>query len=252
MDNEPNKWRPRIAVCGVATQAAWGYWAPRDAVLVAGTYLDAVVEAGGLPVVLPPVPGLDPRQALAGVDGILIPGGVDVAPERYRALPSDRMEDTSQLRDEFELAVVRAAFEARLPMLGICRGLHIMNVATGGTLHQHLLDAGYGEHRPVPGSLGPETSHDISVNPDSHMARCGMALAASTNSHHHQGIAEVGAGGRVVAHAVADKVIEAIEWPDNPFALGVQFHPEEPRMAELFVGLVKAAGARPDGRRALK
>jgi putative glutamine amidotransferase len=242
--------RPRIAICGVATKAAWGYWAPRDVALVAGTYLDAVAAAGGLPMILPPMAGLDAAQALEGMDGILIPGGVDVSPSRYGEAPTNRTEETSDLRDEFELAVVEAAFEHGIPMLGICRGLQVMNVATGGNLHQHLLDVGYSEHRPVPGSLGPDTSHDISVDPESHLARCGLGVIVSTNSHHHQGIAAVGEGGRVVARALSDGVIEAIEWSNNPFALGVQFHPEEPRMAELFTGLVLAAAASRTARRA--
>ena len=236
----PYETSPRIAVGGVATVAKWGFW-ERDAVLVARTYLDALVGSGAVPIVIPPLPGIDPGEALLGVDGLLLVGGVDVDPARYGQPPTERMEETSDLRDEFELAMVRLALERDIPMLGICRGLQVMNVATGGSLHQHLVDVGYAEHRPVPGSLGVDTSHEVQVEADSHLARCGMGVLALTNSHHHQGIAIVGDGGRVVARATADGVVEAIEWSSSTFALGVQWHPEEPRMSSLFDALVAAA-----------
>lgn len=148
-------------------------------------------------------------------------------------------------RDLYELAIATAAIELDLPVLGVCRGLQILNVATGGTLHQHLLDVGYGEHRPAPGRLDAVTNHQVLVEPDSLLGQCGLGDLHEVNSHHHQGVARVGAGGRVVARSVPDNVAEAVQWSANAFVLGVQWHPEDPPMDELFQGLVAASRPAP-------
>lgn len=227
---------PVIGVCGVPTTATWGFWT-QEAVVVARTYLAALGRAGAQVVVIPPGETADAGRLVGVVDGLLLAGGSDIEPDLYGAPSSDRLEETRRDRDIFELRAAHAAFELDVPVLGICRGLQILNVATGGTLHQHLLDQGFGEHRPVPGRLDADTNHLIAVEPDSLLARCGLTGIREVNSHHHQGVAAVGTGGRVTACSVPDSAVEAIEWPAQRFALGVQWHPEDPPMQHLFEAL---------------
>jgi putative glutamine amidotransferase len=236
--------RPVIGVCAAWERAAWSFW-DQPAAVVAGTYLGAVQRAGGTPVVLAPEPLEDDAQIEsygAWLDGLLLIGGADLDPASYGQPATERTESTVPMRDAFELALSRAAFAWDLPVLGICRGLQIFNVSTGGTLHQHVTDAGFAEHRPMPGSLGEPTFHTVEVEP-------GSALAAdrrriTVNSHHHQGIDRVGEGGRVVARSVPDQLVEAVQWPQLRYALGVQWHPEALELDTTIADLVAAAAER--------
>ncbi|MDH6195175.1 putative glutamine amidotransferase [Mycobacterium frederiksbergense] len=232
--------RPLIGICGVSATAAWGFWR-QDAVLAAHTYLDAIERAGGQPLVLPPSPNADAGQLLGILDGLLLAGGTDIEPECYGSAATERMEETNPTRDSFELRIATAALERDIPILGICRGLQILNVATGGTLHQHLLDAGFAEHRPAPGRLDHATHHAVEVDVDCLLGRSGFAGVREVNSHHHQGVATVGAGGRVTARSIPDGAVESVEWPERRFALGVQWHPEYQPMTEIFDAFVGAA-----------
>ncbi|WP_238395542.1 gamma-glutamyl-gamma-aminobutyrate hydrolase family protein [Mycolicibacterium sp. CBMA 295] len=232
--------RPLIGICGVSATATWGFWR-QDAVLAAQTYLDAVECSGGQSLVLVPSPNADAGQLLGVLDGLLLAGGTDIEPEFYGSPATERMEETNAIRDEFELRITTAALERDVPVLGICRGLQILNVATGGTLHQHLLDVGFAEHRPAPGRLDHATHHAIEVDVDSLLGRTGLAGVREVNSHHHQGVASVGRGGRVTARSIPDGAVESIEWPDRHFALGVQWHPEYQPMKEIFDAFVGAA-----------
>ncbi|OKH65564.1 gamma-glutamyl-gamma-aminobutyrate hydrolase family protein [Mycolicibacterium sp.] len=232
--------RPLIGICGVTATAAWGFWS-QPAVLTAHTYLDAVTGAGGQAVILPPSPGADVARLVTVLDGIVLAGGTDVEPHHYGETASERTEETSPVRDAFELTLTAAALRRDLPVLGICRGLQILNIVTGGTLHQHLLDAGFAEHRPAPGRLDAATHHAVAVDHDSVLGRCGLAGVREVNSHHHQGISVVGNGGRVIATSVPDRSVEAVEWPARRFALGVQWHPEDPPMHAIFSEFVAAA-----------
>jgi putative glutamine amidotransferase len=236
--------RPLIGVCAAWERAAWSFW-NQPAAVVAGTYLDAVRRAGGTPVVLAPEPLEDAEVESYGawLDGLLLIGGADLDPVSYGQPAAERTEATVPLRDEFELALARAAFAWDLPVLGICRGLQILDVATGGTLHQHVTDAGYAEHRPVPGSLGEPTFHAVEVDPGTSLAANGRRRI-TVNSHHHQGIDRVGEGGRVVARSLPDQLVEAVEWPQMRYALGVQWHPEELELDTTIAGLVEAAADR--------
>lgn len=233
---------PVIGVGGVPAAVSWGFWEQAPVVLTAETYLGCLRRAGALPVILPPG---EPTQAgtaslLERLDGLLLTGGSDLDPARYGQVATDALEDTDPVRDDFELALATAALDRGLPVLGICRGLQILNVATGGTLHQHLIDEGYAEHRPAPGCLDERSRHDIRVEPDSLLGEAGLAGLSMVNSHHHQGIAELGRGARVIARAT-DGVIEAVQWSGHPFALGVQWHPEDPPLDRLFACLVEAS-----------
>jgi putative glutamine amidotransferase len=235
--------RPVIGVCGAHEPARWSFWA-QPATLVAETYLASVRRVGGLPLILPPeeVEPDDVEALLARIDGLLLVGGADVDPGRYGQEPVPQTERTVPVRDGFEIALVTAAMERDMPVLGICRGLQILNVATGGTLHQHLVLAGFAEHRPRQGDLGHATRHEVTVEPDSVVARAVGGGRQEVNSHHHQGVDVVGAGGRVSARSEPDGVPEAVEWPDRRFVVGVQWHPEVDERDRLFAPLVTAAG----------
>lgn len=233
--------RPLIGVCAAWDRAAWSFW-NQDAALVAGSYLEAVRRGGGLPVALIPEPLADADVAaiLGRIDGLLLIGGADLDPGCYGQAATARTEATFPGRDEFELALARAAFDRDLPVLGICRGLQILNVAAGGDLCQHLADAGFAEHRPLPGSLDERTFHEVELEPASLLASAGRG-AITVNSHHHQGVDQVGGGGWVVARSLPDGAIEAIEWPHLRYALGVQWHPEALELDATVADLLAAA-----------
>jgi putative glutamine amidotransferase len=231
-----------IGICAALEPASWSFW-HQDAVLVAHAYAKAVRAAGGIPIALVPeeLDVLDARTLVDRIDGLLLIGGADVDPGSYGAERSERTERTYPLRDRFETALAHEALEDDVPVLGICRGLQILNVAAGGTLHQHLADEGYADHRPVPGRLDEPTMHEVELEAGSLLAAASPALRLPVNSHHHQGVAEVGTGGRVVARSVPDGVIEAIEWPAQRYALGVQWHPEAMELSTTIAVFVAAA-----------
>jgi putative glutamine amidotransferase len=234
--------RPMIGICAALEPASWSFW-QQEAVLVAHAYAKAVRAAGGIPVALVPeeLDVLDARTLVDRIDGLLLIGGADVDPATYGAPRSPRTETTCPLRDRFETTLVREALQDDVPVLGICRGLQILNVAAGGTLHQHLADEGYAEHRPLPGRLDEPTMHEVELEPCSLLSAASPALRLPVNSHHHQGIAEVGRGGRAVAHSLPDGVIEGVEWPAQRYALGVQWHPEAMELSTTIAVFVAAA-----------
>jgi gamma-glutamyl-gamma-aminobutyrate hydrolase PuuD len=251
-----NAFRPVIGLSAYAVRAAWGVWDVETA-LLPQTYVDAVVRAGGLPVVLPAVPGVI-GGILDRLDGVVIAGGPDVEPARYGAEPGPDTQPPSRVRDAAEAELITGAVERGLPLLGICRGLQVLNVVRGGTLIQHLPDVvGTDLHSPSPGRYG---MHEVKVEPGSLLARvlggAGGSLAESipVPSYHHQGVQTVGAGLAPVAWA-DDGTVEAVEDPRLPFCLGVQWHPEVGDDPALFDGLVlaardRAAARRTDGHRA--
>jgi putative glutamine amidotransferase len=234
--------RPFIGICAASEPARWSFW-EQDAALVADTYLEKVRHAGGLPLVLVPddLGPADVEALIDRVDGLLLIGGADVDPEVYGEAASPRTERTVPVRDRFELALVREALNRDVPVLGVCRGLQILNVAAGGTLHQHLTDEGFAEHRRAPGRLDEPTHHEVELDPGTLVASAAGALRQTVNSHHHQGVAVVGDGGRVTARSVPDGVVEAIEWPAQRYAVGVQWHPEAMELSTTIAGFVDAA-----------
>ena len=228
--------RPVIGITAYEEDARWGPWSER-AVLVPSTYVHAVERAGGAPMVLPiQAAGID---ALIGrVDALVLSGGPDVDPSRYEAEPHEHTQTPRPERDAFELALVAAADGSQTPMLAICRGLQVLNVARGGTLHQHLPDiVGHTGHSP---KAGEYAWHDVEVVGNSHLAKIVTGHEVLTASHHHQAIAQLGKGLRVVAH-VDDGTIEAVEDPNLDYLIGVQWHPEVGEDLSLFAALVASA-----------
>jgi putative glutamine amidotransferase len=235
--------RPVIGIPTPLERARWGVWEEKVA-LVALSYVAAVQRAGGLAVLLPPDPALveGPDEVLDRLDGLMLAGGADVDPSAYGAQPHPETGPTIPERDAFELALARRALERELPFLGICRGMQVLNVALGGTLHQHLPDLlGHERHRHTPGAFG---DHDVRLEPGSLAARAGGQHVHPTKSHHHQGIDAVGEGLRVSGWAAEDGLPEAIEAPGARFALGVQWHPEADEASRLVAALVQEARTR--------
>lgn len=202
-------------------------------------YAVAVLSAGGLPVFLPVLPGADAGPYLTAIDGLLLPGGGDVDPALFGEAPHPEIGRVIRELDDFEIALARGAVEAGIPVLGICRGEQVLNVALGGTLIQHIPAEVPGA---VPHTGGPmaEPSHAIDVPAGTLLARILGAGRHEVNSTHHQSVRRVAPGLRCSAACPDDGIIEAIESPDARFVLGVQFHPEEmpARYAPLFRAFV--------------
>jgi len=230
--------RPRIGVTVDLDDARAEYRLSRQ-------YADALLAAGGLPVPLPYADAATLGAYVSLCQGIVITGGAfDIAPERYGEARRAACGVAKPDRTAFEWALCSAAFEGRIPVLGVCGGMQLMNVVRGGTLYQDLgQDAGIRAHeQELPAG---EPSHAVALVPETLLARLLGPTPLSVNSSHHQAVREPGLGVLVSARS-PDGVVEAIELPDLPFALGVQWHPErlfqrDPRQFELWRGLVQAA-----------
>jgi len=236
--------RPVIGMCTALEQARWSVW-EQPAMLLARSYVDAVQRAGGLVLMLPPDQQLleDPVQGLDLIDGLLLTGGSDIDPAFYGQEPHVETVDTVPERDVFEIALVNATIERDLPVLGICRGMQLINVARGGTLLQHLPEHfGHGDHRRAVGSFDG-ADHDVRLAEGTLAARAAGEAEHATKSHHHQGIDRLGEGLVVSGRSMLDDLVEAIELPDRRFVLGVQWHPEAD-MASRVIGAFVAAAAR--------
>jgi len=244
--------RPLLAVTSYRQDTRWWSW-DRDAAVVPGLYLDMVVEAGGWPVVVPPVGEAvdDPvavtasavEPVLDAVDGVLVIGGGDVESARYGQEPDGRNGGMNDRRDELELQLVDAAIDRDLPVLAICRGHQILNVLFGGTLVQQLPDVvGSNRHQPALGAFGEVT---VLTEPGTHVHRL-LGASAEVLCSHHQAVDAVGESLLVTARS-DDGVVEAVEILGRTFVVGVQWHPEEQRDLRLFAGLVEAARSRRDG-----
>lgn len=235
--------RPVIGICTTLEKARWSVW-ELDAALLPMNYVQAVQRAGGMVLLLPPDEQLveDPDEVLQMLDGLILAGGADIDPASYGEARGEHTVDTVPERDRFEIALARGAIERDLPLLGICRGMQLINVACGGTLIQHLPDRyGHGEHRRVVGSFdGAE--HQVELAEGSLAQAAAGESVHTTKSHHHQGVDCLGAGLVVSGvSALEDDLTEAIEVPGKRFALGVQWHPEADEDSSVIAALVAAA-----------
>jgi putative glutamine amidotransferase len=232
--------RPVIGVCTAVERARWGVWevlanvSPR-------VYSLAVQRAGATALLLPPDDTVaeSPDQVLDLLDGLVLAGGSDVDPGSYGARPHPRTGTTWPERDRFELALAHRAIERDLPLLGICRGMQILNVARGGTLVQHLPDAtGDDRHCHTPGAF---SDHVVRLEPGSLAERSVGGERTEVKSHHHQAIGELGEGLTPSGWSEPDGLVEAVELPERRHVLGVLWHPEEDVRSRVIGRLVEEA-----------
>ncbi len=234
--------RPTIGITAALETVASGGWV-EDSAVVPILYVRAVQRAGGRAILLAPDPddAADPAAVLDLVDGVVVTGAAgDVDPAHYGARPHPATSPVASVRDDYELALVRAAAERGTPLLGICRGMQVVNVAHGGTLVQHLPDAvGHERHAGTPGAF---VRHEVRLQPGSLAARAVGAEVAEAHGFHHQGVERVGEG--LVPSAwsrLEDGIVEAVERPGDGFLLGVQWHPESDEASRVVGALVDAA-----------
>lgn len=224
---------PLIGVTTYLEAARWGAWV-REAALLPAPYVRAVERAGGVPVLLPPGTARGAKAVVRRLDGIVLSGGGDVEPGLYGEKPHAETGPPQPARDRYEFALVRAAIDADVPFLGICRGMQVLNVARDGDLVQHLPDVvGHDGHAPVPGKMG---AHEVRITPASTLGKI-LGERADVPTHHHQAVRRLGRGLVAVAWT-DDQVVEAVELQGHRFGLAVQWHPEEdddPRLLEAFV-----------------
>jgi putative glutamine amidotransferase len=224
--------RPIIGITCELEAARWGDWL-REAAISPVSYTRAVERAGGAPALLPPVPPDSVSSLVGRLDGLLFTGGRDVDPALYEQQRLDDTDLPEHRRDRFELLLMRSALEAGLPFLAIGRGLHVLTVARGGTLTQHLP-----AHRPDRARYLP---HDVHLADDSVLGRL-LGSKVQVPAAHHQAPDQLGDGLTVTGWSPDDQVVEAVEVTGHGFGVGVHWHPEESDDLRLLTALVEAAG----------
>lgn len=228
-----------VGILSAVERVRWGAW-DQTVTMVPRAYATAVQRAGALALVLPPddAAAEAPDDLLDRVDAVILAGGADVDPGSYGARPHPETKGSWPERDRFELGVTHRALERDMPVLGICRGMQMLNVACGGTLVQHLPDVvGHADHRHTPGTFG---DHEVRLEPGSLAARAAGTERLAVKSHHHQGVDQVGEELTVTGWAEPDGVVEALELVQRRFALGVLWHPEEDMRDRVVGALVDA------------
>ena len=235
--------KPVIGITTYLTPARFGAWEEETA-LIPATYVRAIEAAGGRPLLVPPsTDGID--ETLDRLDGLLFSGGSDLDPELYGQQAHPETNEIIPQRDRAEIALLRAALERDMPVLAVCRGSQVLNVALGGDLVQHLPDVvGDEKHKHTPGEFA---DHDVELEPGTRVQEI-LGDHAPVKSHHHQGYGKLGTGLRESARA-EDGTIEALEHPERRFAIGVLWHPEAGEDFALFEALVKEAGEYREARR---
>jgi putative glutamine amidotransferase len=227
--------RPIVGITSYAEEARWGVW-ELPAALIPLSYVRAVENAGGRPLLVPPsAEGVE--ETIDVLDGLILSGGADLDPESYGAETHPETNGTRPERDSAELALLEGALARDLPVLAVCRGSQVLNIALGGDLVQHLPEVvGHEGHKHTPGVFA---DHDVDVLPGTKLHEV-IGEHAPVKSHHHQGYGRLGDGLREAARA-DDGTVEAIEDPARRFALGVLWHPEEGEDGALFQALVAEA-----------
>jgi len=210
------------------------------------SYVNAVIAAGGVAVPIPSIlPEADLRQLYSQLNGILFTGGGDVSLDYFHGSPHPRIDGVDDTRDTTEISLMRASVNDGKPLLGICRGVQVMNVALGGTLYTHIIDQLKGAiDHDYPGNLRRAIVHPVNVDESSRSAEIFGETLLKVNSLHHQGLKDLAPNLRAVGHA-PDGLVEVVEIPDHPYAVAVQWHPEwltdQPAMKRLFKSFVDAA-----------
>ena len=234
--------RPVIGIVAAVERARYNAW-DAPCALLQMTYVKAVQSAGGLALLVAPDPALsdDPGPILDRIDALVLAGGSDVEPASYGAAQHPKTTGTTPIRDETELVLVRGALERDMPVLGICRGMQMLNVALGGTLIQDVPEvAGYGEHCRHVGTF-VDNDHMVVLEPGSLAAEAAGEQRHRIASHHHQGIDRLGDGLVITGWSEFDDLPEAIESPEHDYVLGVQWHPEADTSSPVISSLVERA-----------
>jgi putative glutamine amidotransferase len=229
--------RPVVGITTYLTDASWGAWEV-EAAVVPFAYVRSVADAGGAPLLVPP--GTSVEETVDVVDGLIFSGGSDLDPALYGEEAHAETLGVVRERDDFELSLMRVALERDVPVLAICRGSQVLNVARGGSLEQHVPDrVGTNVHKVTPGVFA---DHRVEVVEGTQLASI-LGDRGEVKSHHHQGFGSLGTGLRESARA-PDGTVEALEDPSRRFTLGVLWHPEEGEDLALFRALVAAAAER--------
>lgn len=216
-----------------------------DQFFVKRAYVQAVSAAGGIPIMIPPQPPAQLEQLLSRLQGLVLTGGVDVHPELYGEELQPWCGEISQVRDELDFAAAAWALQHDMPLLAICRGIQVLNVAFGGSLYQDIPQEVADAVRHWQSDPGSEGTHEVTVHQGTLLSSLVGRGPLPTNSFHHQGIKRLGSGLKIAA-TTPDQLVEAVESPEHRFVLGVQWHPELmaescPAARALFEGFVRAA-----------
>jgi putative glutamine amidotransferase len=230
-----------VGITAALEGAAWTVWHDVDANVSPRTYSTELEAAGAVPVILPAQAPAPERVAalLDRVDALILAGGSDLDPAGYGAEPDPRTTGFRRERDAFEVALAQGAMERGVPLLGVCRGMQLLNVACGGTVTQHVANAAIHLHTP-----GEFADHEVRLEPGSLAARAAGAERVAVRSHHHQGVERLGRELVASGWSEPDGLIEAIERPAGSFALGVLWHAEEEPGNALVAALCEAARER--------
>jgi gamma-glutamyl-gamma-aminobutyrate hydrolase PuuD len=235
--------RPLIGITTDVAVASYRAW-EEESVLVPSDYVRAVERAGGRPLLVPPSEE-DVEETLDVLDAVIFSGGSDLDPATYGQEPHPETNGVIEARDQAELAMLEAALARDMPVLAVCRGSQVLNVALGGDLVQHLPDVvGHDDHKHTPGAYA---DHDVTLDPETRLGRL-LGGHAPVKSHHHQGFGRLGSGLQESAFA-EDGTVEAVEDPSRRFALGVLWHPEAGEDLRLFEALVEEARRYREARR---
>jgi len=235
--------KPLIGITTNQSRNAYGY----PTIMLMQSYVNAIIQAGGVPVLIPSLIAEDGWDAIySRLGGILFSGGGDIGLDYSPGEPHPRIDDVDHARDSIELKMVQAAASDGKPFLGICRGCQVMNVALGGTLYTHIADqlSNALDHS-YPGNMRTILVHEIKLEEGTHIGEIFVEPIIKVNSLHHQGLKDVAPSLRVAGHA-PDGLVEAVELPDHPFGLAVQWHPEwltnQESTRNLFRKFVEKAG----------